>query len=86
MHRIYDGYTIAEYDLKMRGPGEFFSSGGPIRQSGDAGLDIAKSCTDTELLHRAFESAKEVITSLSSYPLLEEKVNEVCSEKANTIN
>lgn len=86
MHRIYDGYTIAEYDLKMRGPGEFFSSGGPIRQSGDAGLDIAKSCTDTELLHRAFESAKEVITSLSSYPLLEEKVNEVCSKKANTIN
>ncbi len=63
MRTIYDGYTIAERDLQMRGPGDFFSSGASIRQSGDTGLGISKSCSDTALLHSAFESAKNILDS-----------------------
>lgn len=86
MHSVYDGYTIAEYDLKMRGPGEFFSNGGPIRQSGDNGLNMASSCSDTVLLNSAFESARELIPSLYLYPLLNDEVDKACKSKSNTIN
>ena len=86
MHAVYDGYTIAEYDLKMRGPGEFFSNGGSIRQSGDNIFNIASSCSDTALLNSAFESARELVQSLSLYPLLENEVDKACKSKSNTIN
>ena len=61
MRTTYDGYTIAERDLKMRGPGDFFSADPSIRQSGETNFNISKSCTDSELLHTAFECAKEVL-------------------------
>jgi len=67
----YDGYTIAERDLKMRGPGDFFSSDPSIRQSGDISFTIAGSCTDTELLHTAFECARTVLLSDKSLSLPE---------------
>lgn len=91
MRTTYDGYTIAERDLQMRGPGDFFASGNSIRQSGDMGLDIAKKCNDTALASCAFESAREVLKcdpdlSLSEHALLLERVNEIYKEKANTIN
>ncbi len=62
MRTTYDGYTIAERDLKMRGPGDFFSADPSIRQSGEVSFNIAKSCTDTALLHLAFESARELLS------------------------
>ncbi len=91
MKTIYDGYTIAERDLQMRGPGDFFSSTASVRQSGQIDLGIAKSCSDTLLVHNAFESAKgtlELDPSLSSpeHSLLKQKVEELCNDKANTIN
>ena len=86
MHSVYDGYTIAEYDLKMRGPGEFFSNGGPIRQSGDVDFNMASSCSDTVLLNSAFESARELIPHLTLYPLLSAEVDKACKSKSNTIN
>lgn len=91
MRTTYDGYTIAEKDLEMRGPGDFFSSSSSIRQSGDIGFDIAKKCTDTALSERAFACAKAIMKSDSSlslpeHALLLERVNEIYREKANTIN
>ncbi len=91
MRTTYDGYTIAEKDLQMRGPGDFFASGSSIRQSGDMGFDIAKNCTDTALATSAFDSAKEVLRvdpdlALPEHSLLLQRVTEIYTEKANTIN
>lgn len=91
MKTIYDGYTIAERDLQMRGPGDFFSSTASVRQSGQLDLGIAKSCQDTLLVHSAFECAKETLSldpalSSPSNSLLKIKVEELCNEKSNTIN
>ena len=89
MKTIYDGYTIAERDLQMRGPGDFFASGSSIRQSGDTGLTISASCSDTELLHSAFDEAKELLAScpdLSAFPALAEKIRKSIDEKSSTIN
>jgi ATP-dependent DNA helicase RecG len=49
-----DGFAIAEADLKLRGPGEFFGT----RQHGALGLHVANPLRDRELLeasrHEAF--------------------------------
>ncbi|MBP3495603.1 MAG: ATP-dependent DNA helicase RecG [Clostridia bacterium] len=91
MKTIYDGYTIAERDLQMRGPGDFFSSGNSVRQSGQIELGIAKSCSDTLLLHSAFEGARKTLAldptlSNENHTLLRQKVEKMCSAKAGTIN
>lgn len=91
MRTTYDGYTIAERDLKMRGPGDFFSSNSEIRQSGEVNFTIAKSCSDETLLHSAFESAREVLKndkslSKSENALLLSKVEKICNTNAKTIN
>ena len=91
MKTIYDGYTIAERDLQMRGPGDFFSSNSSIRQSGDIGFDIANKCDDSELAMRTFECARGVLKAdpyleLDEHKLLLERVNEIYKEKSNTIN
>ncbi|MBO5261873.1 MAG: ATP-dependent DNA helicase RecG [Clostridia bacterium] len=91
MKTVYDGYSIAERDLQMRGPGDFFASGTSIRQSGDTGLGISKSCQDTELVFSAFESAKNL---LSLDPNLQDEKNKALkhelsnflNEKTSTIN
>ncbi len=91
MKTTYDGYTIAERDLQMRGPGDFFSSSSSVRQSGQMDLGIAKSCTDTLLVHSAFESAKKILDADPSLCapenfLLNTMVESVCKTKSNTIN
>jgi len=52
-----DGFRIAEEDLKIRGPGEFFGS----RQHGLAELKIANPLTQLQLLKRAREEAIKLI-------------------------
>jgi ATP-dependent DNA helicase RecG len=53
MARTSDGFEIAEVDLKLRGPGEFFG----IRQHGDLGFHIANPLRDRELLELARREA-----------------------------
>lgn len=65
MRTTYDGYEIAEKDLKLRGPGDFFSSNRDdnFRQSGGFTFKFAKLCDDDELFGKAFSIAKSIISS-----------------------
>ena len=61
MRTTYDGYEIAERDLSLRGPGDFFASGsGEMRQSGGLSLKLAALCRDTALMEAAFRAAEEI--------------------------
>ena len=62
MRTTYDGYTIAEQDLMLRGPGDFFSSndGDNIRQSGGFEFNAVKFLGDTALVDDAFAEAKAI--------------------------
>lgn len=64
-----DGFKIAEYDLQLRGPGDYLgSSDGRVRQHGDfSALDLA----DMDLLKKTMAIAQEVLSadpSLASHP------------------
>jgi ATP-dependent DNA helicase RecG len=56
METTTDGFKLAEYDLEMRGPGEYFGT----RQSGLPDLRIAK-LTDTKLIELAKDEATRMI-------------------------
>ena len=53
MVRTSNGFDIAEADLLLRGPGEFFGT----RQSGELGFHIANPIRDKELLELARQEA-----------------------------
>ena len=53
MVRTSNGFEIAETDLELRGPGEFFGT----RQSGTLGFHIANPLRDRELLEQARHEA-----------------------------
>ena len=53
MVRTSNGFEIAETDLVLRGPGEFFGT----RQSGDLGFHIANPLRDREILEMARREA-----------------------------
>ena len=53
-----DGFRIAEEDLKLRGPGDFFGE----RQHGLPALRVADLETDTRVLKEAQDAAAEVLT------------------------
>jgi ATP-dependent DNA helicase RecG len=59
MTRSNDGFEIAEYDLRLRGPGELFST----RQHGLPDLKIANIIDDYELLVMARKNAFELVDS-----------------------
>ena len=64
MQSTYDGYAIAERDLALRGPGDFFSGvNGESRQSGGLSLRLASCCNDTELMQSAFSLASEIVSA-----------------------
>ena len=62
MKSTYDGYTIAERDLALRGPGDFFSANSAenIRQSGGFEFKAAKNLSDTSIMDAAFAEAKAI--------------------------
>ena len=59
MTRTNDGFEIAEHDLRLRGPGELFST----RQHGLPDLKIANIIDDYELLIMARRNATEMVAS-----------------------
>lgn len=87
----YDGFEIAEQDLKIRGPGDFISTStsSSIRQSGDMDFRLADMCNDADLMNSAFEQAKKLLTQdkdLSMHPELSEEVNRIFSIRSDVIN
>ncbi len=60
MCKLSDGYLIAEEDLKLRGPGDFFANGGMIRQHG-ASLAPIMEDGDKKLYENAVSAARELI-------------------------
>ena len=61
-----DGFLIAEMDLKLRGPGEFFGT----KQSGLPSLRVANILRDKEIL----EAARREAVDLVSHPPSEEEL------------
>jgi ATP-dependent DNA helicase RecG len=57
MVRTTNGFEIAETDLQIRGPGEFFGT----RQSGELGFHVANPLRDRELLELARKEAFSIV-------------------------
>jgi ATP-dependent DNA helicase RecG len=57
--RSQDGFEIAEADLELRGPGEFYG----LRQAGLTDLRVADLRRDADLLQRARRDAQEVLSN-----------------------
>lgn len=67
-----DGFDLAEKDMKIRGPGEFFG----VKQSGLPDLAMA-SLANIDLIKKARAEARLILKedpSLKSYPLLRERL------------
>ena len=72
MVRSSDGFEIAEADLRLRGPGDFFGT----RQSGMPTLRMAR-LDDREILVSAREEARALVAkdpALKRHPALSEAV------------
>lgn len=75
MVRSNNGFIIAEEDLSIRGPGEFFGT----RQSGMPDLRIANIVRDADLVEMARKTAFKIIDSdpgLQRFPNLRETVED----------
>jgi ATP-dependent DNA helicase RecG len=72
IERVRDGFLLAEEDLRLRGPGEFFGT----RQSGLPDLRMAR-LSDLPLVEMAREKARALFShhpALEPYPLLQEEL------------
>ena len=69
-----DGFKVAEEDLKLRGPGDFFG----FRQSGVPMLKMADMMSDVALLESAKNAAAEL---LESDPKLQKPENAVLAAR-----
>ena len=59
MEQTQDGFAIAEKDLQLRGPGEFFG----VRQAGLPAFKAADLVADGALLQSARQEAKRIVAS-----------------------
>ena len=80
-----DGFAIAEEDLRLRGPGDFFGQ----RQHGLPALHVADLGTDTQTLLEAKAAADELLREdplLQTAPLVRERVNLLLEKAGGTLN
>lgn len=85
MTQTGDGFKIAEEDLRLRGPGDFFGQ----RQHGLPGLKVADLGCDTLLLQEAQAAAETLIENdpaLSACPAVAARVEELFRQNADTLN
>ena len=91
MKNSYDGYTIAEKDLTMRGPGDFLRANqdSRVRQSGGIRFRLAELCEDSGLMRIAFDEAKALISrdpTLEGYPELKKEIDGLFALEASSVN
>ena len=82
MKQFSDGFKIADTDLKLRGPGDFFGS----RQHGLPELKIADMVEDMNTLKKAQECAQDILKSdfsLSNSPALKKQMNKMFEKIVN---
>jgi len=82
-----DGFKIAEEDLKLRGPGDFFGN----RQHGLPQLRIADLAGDMRLLSQAQEAARAVLSrdpnlNLPEHRAVRERIHTLFAEQADIFN
>ena len=85
MSSTSDGFVIAEEDLKLRGPGDFFGS----RQHGLPSLRVADLSCDLALLHETQQAASALLAAdpdLSAHPLLKSRVERLFEKSADAMN
>jgi ATP-dependent DNA helicase RecG len=73
MAETNDGFVIAERDLTLRGPGDFFGT----RQHGLPSLRAGDLTRDVDLLERAFAEARRRVDSHTLSPALQDYVRTV---------
>ncbi|MGB7027683.1 MAG: ATP-dependent DNA helicase RecG, partial [Candidatus Acidiferrum sp.] len=76
MVRTANGFEIAETDLLLRGPGEFFGT----RQSGDLGFHIANPIRDKDLLEVARREAFALADDTQQSPSLQRLLRQLPAE------
>ncbi len=86
-----DGYEIAEKDLALRGPGDFFAGtfGDSLRQSGGMGLPLGSLCSDDLLMKTAFRKAESLLEAdptLALHPDMREEVERLFKINENTFS
>ena len=80
-----DGFAIAEEDLKLRGPGDFFGS----RQHGLPALRVADLSCDLALLHETQEAAQQLLAAdpeLKAHPQLRARVERMFEKSGDAMN
>ena len=80
-----DGFKVAEEDLRLRGPGDFFGS----RQSGLPEMHVADLGGDAQVLQRAQQAALRLLAAdpaLQEHPALRERVNRLFHDSADSFN
>ena len=85
MENTNDGFIIAEEDLKMRGPGKFFST----EQSGFFKYKIADMVNDGPIIRRARKAAKKIVKMdplLEKHFLMKEILLKEYSQYLDTVN
>ena len=85
MTKTTDGFKIAEEDLRLRGPGDFFGQ----RQHGLPALKVADLSCDMALLQEARAAAEKLMEqdpALQDHPLTALRVEQLFAAKGDTLN
>ena len=91
MCTCYNGFEIAEEDLKLRGPGDFlaFSANASIRQSGSLDFNLADMCEDADLMSSAFNAANKFLEkdpTIETYPPLRKAAERMFEVRGDIIS
>lgn len=85
MSSTNDGFAIAEEDLRLRGPGDFFGA----RQHGLPALRVADLSCDLSLLHETQSAAEQLLAAdaeLENHPLLKARIELLFLLNADAMN